>query len=63
MTTSETMAQQFAAKCAREDEVLYYEFDPKATEDQDGDVHITTFSDGSKFYNDAATAKTWTTES
>jgi hypothetical protein len=38
--------------------IMLYEFDAKATEDQDGDVHVTTFSDGSKFHNDAATGET-----
>ena len=48
--------------CGRgqDDDVIYYDFDPKATEDQDGDVAIITFSDGSKWYNDAATGETWT---
>ena len=58
--TTQTIADRFAAKCSQEDEVLYFDFDPKATEDQDGDVGIITFSDGSKWFNDAATGETWT---
>jgi len=55
-----TLSEQFAVKCLGPDEVLYYDFDPKATEDQDGDVGIITFADGSKWFNDAATGRTWT---
>ncbi len=41
--TSPTLADEFA-----ELDVLLYDFDPGATEDQDGDVHRITFSDGSQ---------------
>ena len=56
----ETLAERFAVKCADDGEVLYFDFDPKAVEDQEGDVGIITFSDGSRWFNDAASGNTWT---
>jgi hypothetical protein len=53
MTTS-TLAEQFAAS----GNYLIYEFDSRAMESQVGDIHITTFSDGSHMLNNAATGTT-----